>query len=375
MPTYQDIAANRARNNIQESLQDLGVDSAYSGGTPVSPSVEDAQDPNCTPLVNWLFTLGSGYLTHADDGPWGSLSRVTGAFSAPTIRTQASTPLLDRNGDPTGATVAGAVTVALTPRQVQLAAQPNALWAQGGVPGDPVLNALYPSTYGFGALRCAIDALNGDNVEFISYPTGARHVFCYAYYVTPPPTSGTIIINKQLDVPAGGAAQTFTYHGDISYTADQSFTLTAGPGQPGSETFYRAGGQTWSFSEDALPGYSLESLQCASATGASTTDTNATTGAAAVHLAPSDTVTFTYVNGLTPPPPVRPTFSGLIVAKRTIGGAGTFPVDVHGTTEEHVDLTTTPDKDVAASPLLTLEPAGRSSRRGSPTRAPPAPGR
>jgi hypothetical protein len=72
------------------------------------------------------------------------------------------------------------VTVALTDEQAQRAAQSQSLWLQGGAVDDPVLDQLYPQTYGFGALRCADDNLNGDNVEFLAYPQGARHIFCFA---------------------------------------------------------------------------------------------------------------------------------------------------------------------------------------------------
>ena len=48
-PTYQDITANLARNNIQESLQDLGVDTLYQSGEPISYSVENEGQPNCSP--------------------------------------------------------------------------------------------------------------------------------------------------------------------------------------------------------------------------------------------------------------------------------------------------------------------------------------
>ena len=39
-PTYTDIRANRARNNIQESLKDLGADTPYAAGQPISPAIE-----------------------------------------------------------------------------------------------------------------------------------------------------------------------------------------------------------------------------------------------------------------------------------------------------------------------------------------------
>jgi hypothetical protein len=48
---------------------------------------------------------------------------------------------------------------------------------QGGTPADPILGQRYPGVYGFGALRCAIDNLNGDNVEWILFPFGVEHVF------------------------------------------------------------------------------------------------------------------------------------------------------------------------------------------------------
>ena len=88
--------------------------------------------------------------------------------------------------------------------------------------------------YGFGALRCAVDNLNGDNVEWIAYPSGAAHVFCYAYYVKPPPTAGAIIVRKEVDAPAGTAAQDFRFAGNLSYNEDKKFTPAAhAPGSAG----------------------------------------------------------------------------------------------------------------------------------------------
>ena len=53
------------------------------------------------------------------------------------------------------------------------------------------------TVYGFAALRCATDNLNGDNVEFIAYPVGGvNHVFCFAYYVSPAPKPGKIIVDE-----------------------------------------------------------------------------------------------------------------------------------------------------------------------------------
>ncbi len=100
-------------------------------------------------------------------------------------------------------------------------------------------------TYGFGALRCATDNLNGDNVEWISYPPSAIHVFCFAYYVKPAPTSGTIDVVKQVTLPSGVDPQRIRFTGDISYTTDHEFFLTASNGNPARQSFIRAAGRDW----------------------------------------------------------------------------------------------------------------------------------
>ena len=224
-PTYTDIRANRARNNIQESLKDLGPDTPYTAGQPISPSIEDATQPNCTPITGWKFTLGRG-IGGPVRGPWGSLSIVTSPFSEPDITTLASVP--DR--DAPGASDRGCDhrraprRSSSPPTQAALAAKSARCGSRAGRRPIPVLAGIpaFADQFGFGALRCAIDNLNGDNVEWIQFPAGSRHVYCFAYYVTPPPTSGTIIIRKQVTDPPK-ADQTFTFEGNISYTPDQRF--------------------------------------------------------------------------------------------------------------------------------------------------------
>ena len=118
---YSQITANRARNNIQESLRDLGPNTPY--GTFVSPGrfvpneVDPAIEaefqppppaPGCRPLAGWKFKLGRGYVTKGDVGVWGALSHVSNVFSTD-ITTSASTALYDRFHDRIpGATLAGA---------------------------------------------------------------------------------------------------------------------------------------------------------------------------------------------------------------------------------------------------------------------------
>jgi uncharacterized repeat protein (TIGR01451 family) len=350
-PTYDAISANRARNNIQESLEDLGADTSYPAGQPIDPVHEDASQPRCRPLPNWRFTLGTGIVTRAVTGPWGSLSIVTGPF-ATDIQTKESVALLNTSGQDTDRTIAGATTITLTPAQADLAARTSALWIQGGTPADPILNQPYPGQYGFGALRCAIDNLNGDNVEWISVPQGSRHVFCYAYYVQPPPTSGTIIVRKAVNAPAGAAAATFRFMGNISFAPDQSFTVSAAPNQPGAITFYRAGGSDWSFKEEVPVGWQLASLTC-TAPGTSTSTIDPARAAATVHLVGGDVVTCTFTDDFHPPP------AALTLAKVTTGAVGTFGFDVSGPSDGTATATTTaPDTQVTATPVFDDLPAG-----------------
>ncbi len=103
-PQYTDVRANRARNNIMESLEDLGPDTNY--GTPflVNPAKEDAPPQSrCQPLADWRFQLGRGYETRAVTGPWGSLSKVTRPYVSPAIRTRDAVDELDRTARRRGA--------------------------------------------------------------------------------------------------------------------------------------------------------------------------------------------------------------------------------------------------------------------------------
>ena len=99
--SYSDIFANKARNDIQESLKDLGPDSPYNGTDQlVNPAVE-SQSPQdrCRPLPDWTFTLGHGYESRAVTGPWGSLSKVTDPFPRKPL-TEESTQLYDQFHQP-----------------------------------------------------------------------------------------------------------------------------------------------------------------------------------------------------------------------------------------------------------------------------------
>jgi hypothetical protein len=98
-PSYSDIFANRARNDILESLKNLGPDTQYTNGELINPTAEGIPpQSNCTPLPGWEFTLGRGIEGRAVTGPWGSLSKVTNPFPGAPIVTQDHTPLLNQTG-------------------------------------------------------------------------------------------------------------------------------------------------------------------------------------------------------------------------------------------------------------------------------------
>ena len=209
---------------------------------------------------------------------------------ATSIVTQPRVPLRDYAGRPTGQFIDGATTIELTNAQAERAARPSSLWIQGGTVTDPILYQQFPDQYGFGALRCSVDNLNGDNVEWISYPQGTEHVFCYAYYVRPPPTSGTIVIRKETrtDEPA---TQTFNFDGNLSFNQGGLFGLRVENGRPASETFYRAEtGPTddpWTVRELVPAGWRLADLDC-TAEGASTAAIDLAAGRADINLAAGD---------------------------------------------------------------------------------------
>ncbi|HUY59283.1 MAG TPA: hypothetical protein VMV16_06200 [Solirubrobacteraceae bacterium] len=333
-PSYSDIYANRARNDAAESLQALGPKTQYGNtGALVSPTYEEiGRELKCKPLVNWAFTLGTGYGSRAVSGAWGSMSRVTNPYRKP-VRTRRSTPLLDDKGKRLAgaAPISGAVTIKLTSGQESEAAK-NRLWVQGGVPTDPVLAHAHgtPSTpgYGFGTLRCAADDVNGDNVAYLFFPSGINHVFCYAYYVPSPLSSGTIIIHDRVEGGPAGADPAFAFTGNVSYDPD-GFTLKRGQ----RIAFQRGAGATWQVTESTLSHYQLKSVDCRSAAGASTISTGDTT--ASVGLAAGDTVDCTFVNRWIPPA------GTLTLFNTTLGGVGSFGYIVGPYNDDPTLVTTT----------------------------------
>src|SRR4051812_25598052 len=165
-PTFDSVTANRARNNIMESLENLGADTPYGrNDVPniINPLIEAQKQPSCTALQNWEFTFGRGYQTRAVPGVWGALSKVTLPFGTKIV-TQASVDLLDEHGqkvtvDGRDAQIQGATTITLDDDpsdnndEADNARKSN-LWIQGGTPTLPITD---PDHYSFAALRCAAD--------------------------------------------------------------------------------------------------------------------------------------------------------------------------------------------------------------------------
>jgi hypothetical protein len=364
--SYADVFANRARNNLMESLQNLGADTPYAAGAEVLPTVEATgrQATGCKPLSGWQFALGTGYQSRADVGAWGRMSKVTGTY-AQTITTRPTVPLPNVMGGTTGMTIDGAVTVELTAAQAQRAQSSAKLWVQSGVPGDPVLTQSFGSQFAFAALRCAVDNLNGDNVEWIRYPQGHTDVFCFAYLVDQAPQSGTITVVKEVEGPAGTQVQqTASFSGNVSYEAGGRFQLAARTGVPGRVSFQRdataQAGAPWSVVELPQAGWRLDRVTCTSTSGRSTAQTTTVNsaseaGSAAVTLAAGDDVTCTFVNTVVPP-----TASTLTLSKVTVGGTGAFPVDVTlaGAAVGQAQLQTTIAKMAGSPQAITLSGAG-----------------
>jgi hypothetical protein len=356
-PSYSDVTANKARNNIMESLRDLGPDTPYKDGENVDPDVEEAVQPNCRPLPDWRFTLGDSYTSRAVAGPWGVLSVIRGQLREPLV-TKPSTPLLNARAEPTGRQIEGAVTFELGREEARLAPK-GSLWVQGGTPDDPVLDGLFPGPeYGFGALRCATDDVNGDNVEYAQFPAGSTHAFCFAYYVKPPPTGGTIVIRKQA-TGAGAPRETFNFGGNLSYEPGGRFALATAPGGAAEETFYRgatpAGTEPWRVTEEGAVDWRLAGLDCISRDGTSQVETSAAKAEARIDLGADDLVTCTFTDEYSPPS------QGLTIRKVTEGGVGAFDFTVKqvggGSEERETAVTDREGVAVDATPSpLDLDP-------------------
>lgn len=289
---YTDVMANQVRDDAAESPGRPGHDSAYKPGQPVDPEVEERA--GCEPLPGVAFTMGAGRDRK------GALSSVTSPGEP--VTTLADTPKLDPGGRPTGGPLRGAVTATLTEDQVNLAGK-RQLWAQGGTAAAPV-----PTGHSFAVMRCGIDGRTGGNTQWIGYPTGVRHVFCYAYYVRGATATGTLTV-KLRTTRAVGYPQRIPFTSTLSQGG--TFALTADT----SETsFVRLSGEPHRLQPQLPAGWQLSDASCS----ASSAQVDEATGRADVTLVGGENAVCSYALA---PPSAPP---GLTLRAYAEGGSGTF---------------------------------------------------
>ncbi|MET7425320.1 hypothetical protein [Dactylosporangium sp. NPDC005555] len=289
--SYDDVMANRVRDDRLEAASVPGRANAYKDGQAVDPAVEAANGAGCAALPGWHFSIGPGQERK------GALSTVT-TPAVDSGETVAQVPLLDAVGRRTDAMLDGAVTLQLTPEQASASAH-RQLWVQGGTPADPLLASSLPG-YGFGALRCAADGHSGGNVQWLGFPAGVRHVFCFAYYVKQAQPPATLVVKARTSAPTG-YPQRFAFDASASYAADKRIHADATT----DATLVRSsGGAPQTVVSRTPAGWTLTDLSCAkSGAGRSLTTTDVPTGAATVTLAAGEivTCTFTYAPPVAPP--------------------------------------------------------------------------
>ncbi|MGI5178910.1 prealbumin-like fold domain-containing protein [Dactylosporangium sp. CA-152071] len=289
--SYDDVMANRVRDDRIEAASAPGRASAYKDGQAVDPAVEAANGAGCTALPGWHFSLGPGQEKK------GALSTVT-MPAVDSGATAAQVPLLDAAGHKTDKLIDGAVTLQLTPEQAS-ASSHRQLWVQGGTPGDPLLAAALPG-YGFGVLRCGADGHAGGNVQWLGFPAGARHVLCFAYYVKSAQAPATLVVKARTTAPAG-YQQRFAFDASAGYAADKRIYADV---KTDATLVRSSGGQPGTVVSRTPAGWTLTDLSCGkSGAGRSLTATDLPTGTATVTLAPGEVVTctFTYTPPAAPP--------------------------------------------------------------------------
>ncbi|NJC63468.1 hypothetical protein HC028_02925 [Planosporangium flavigriseum] len=212
-----------------------------------------------------------------------------------------------------------------------------------------------------------MDGRTAGNLQWLSFPPGVRHVFCYAYYVKGAEDSGTVMVRMRATRPVGFPQQV-RFAGGLSFTADGAFTL-ASSGDQVEAAFTRA--PAGYRIQPAVPaGWRLAGAACTASRAdgrpeRSRSTVDAATGATAVTLAADDIVVCTYSME---PPAAQP---GLRLSVLSPGAGGTFGLTVAGGAGQPALTATTGDNGTAVAAsgadLTTLAPG-----RYTVTVAPPA---
>ena len=145
--SYDDIMANRSRNDLQESLRDLGRRSVYRAWS--------AHRPGCGGDQQSQLQTASRLALHARQG-----LQEAGGVRAVGVAVDRQKPLRHRDRDRSLAsacatTRAGRPTTSWRARRRSKLTRgirrdaprsPNSLWIQGGTPSDPILNGTVSGT-------------------------------------------------------------------------------------------------------------------------------------------------------------------------------------------------------------------------------------
>jgi hypothetical protein len=338
--SYADVPAAEVRAEEGESPGRPGRDNTYKPGQAVDPDVESGA--GCVAMAGVKFTLGSGREKKA------ALSTVSGA--AEPVTTAADSPRLDPAGRLAGGPLPGSVTVILTADQVRLAAR-RQLWAQGGTPAAPL-----PGGHTFGGLRCAVDGRTGGNTQWIAFPAGVRHVFCFGYYVRGAAATGTLTVKLRTTRPAG-YPQRVPFDSTLSQTG--SFTLTA---ESAETSFVRLSGEAHRLQPRLPAGWRLADISCA----ASQASTDAGTGRTDITLIAGENATCAYAVE----PPSAP--AGLTIRGYAEGGAATFDLAVTGGPDPEYRLSVSPRDDGSAATASGADLSGLPAGTYTITVTPPA---
>jgi hypothetical protein len=334
--SFGDVVADQVRDDDGETIGRPGRDNGYQVSQPVDPNVEDDLDAGCTGLSGWRFSLGSGHERK------GLLSTVTGTVTS-SPPTKDWTARLDSTGRDTGGLLAAGITVPLTDDQVRLAGR-RQLWVQGGTPDQPVQDG-----YAFGALRCSVDGRTGGNVQWLTFPAGIRHVFCYAYYVKGAGTPGTVTVRMGTTRPIG-YPQPVPFKSDLSFAPTSVFTL-ASSGDPVEESFARTATPTnsppYTISPQLPSGWRVAEVTCSASRADNASATSAwnidqPTSTASVTLAAGDAVVCAYSLD----PPAVP--AGLTVRLYSPGAGAAFGVTLSAGSGTPQALTATTASDGVA---------------------------
>jgi len=294
--SYADVAANTVRDDT-ESPGSPGKASPYRAGEPVDAQVEERA--GCQPLPGAKFTLGGG---REKKGP---LSSVTSPGEP--VTTVDSTPRLDAAGRPAGGPLIGAVTVTLTAEQL-LQSVKRQLWVQGGTPQQPL-----PSGHSFGVLRCSTDGHTGGNTQWLGFAAGARHAYCYAYYVRGGGATGNVVVRTRTTRPVG-YAQPFAFTSTLSQAG--RFTVA---GDGGEVTFTRTA-KAYTLTPQLPSGWRLADVTC----GGRKVTADKATGRTDITLSGEETATCVY----TFEPPATPAGLSVLLQADAVGAA--FDVRVEG---------------------------------------------